>query len=172
MENMSNSLTIGAPADAAGASVETIRLHQHKGLLQETERPQGSIHRYSDPDVGRVRYIKAAQRIGFTLDEITQLLQLEGGTQCWQARDIAEHKLADVRRRIGDLQRMEFALADLVERCAAGRGKVPCPLIISLREMVGGATCSSGRRAAISVGQSLVAACSPLILADGPQSFG
>lgn len=136
MEGTSNSLTIGALADTAGVSVETIRFYQRKGLLHEPERPHGSIRRYTDSDLGRVRFIKAAQRIGFTLHEIAQLLQLEDGTQCSQARDIAKHKLADVRRRIGDLQRIESALADLVERCAAGRGKVTCPLITSLQETV------------------------------------
>ena len=134
MKRTSNSLTIGALADAAVVSVETIRFYQRKGLLREPERPYGSIRRYTDSDVGRVRFIKAAHRIGFTLDEITQLLQLEDGTQCSQARDIAEHKLADVRRRIADLQRIGSVLADLVERCAAGRGKVTCPLITSLQD--------------------------------------
>lgn len=127
-------LTIGSLAGKAGVSVETIRFYQRKDLLPEPERPYGSIRRYGPAEVSRVRFIKAAQRIGFTLDEIAQLLQLEDGTQCSQARDIAEHKLADVRRRIADLQRMEAALADLVERCAAGRGKLACPLITSLAE--------------------------------------
>lgn len=134
MEGTSNSLTIGALADAAGVSVETIRFYQRKALLHEPKRPHGSIRRYTDSDVRRVRFIKAAQRIGFTLDEIAQLLQLDDGTQCSQARNIADHKLADVRRRIEDLQRIESALADLVERCAAGRGKVTCPLITSLQQ--------------------------------------
>ncbi|MBE0615179.1 MAG: Hg(II)-responsive transcriptional regulator [Burkholderiales bacterium] len=134
METTSDSLTIGTLADGAGVSVESIRFYQRKGLLHEPKRPYGSIRRYSDSDVGRVRFIKAAQRIGFTLDEIAQLLQLEDGTQCAQAKDIAEHKLADVRRRVADLQRIESALAGLVERCAAGRGRVTCPLITSLQE--------------------------------------
>ena len=82
--------------------------------------------------MARVRFIKAAQRTGFTLDEIAQLLQLEDGTRCSQAREIAALKLADVRQRISDLQRIEGALADLVDRCAASRGNVRCPLIASI----------------------------------------
>lgn len=136
MEIPPHNLTIGTLAAEAGVNIETIRFYQRKNLLPEPERPYGSIRRYSHAEVSRVRFIKAAQRIGFTLDEIAQLLQLEDGTQCAQARNIAEHKLADVRQRLVDLQRMEAALADLVGRCAAGRGKVACPLIASLQEAI------------------------------------
>lgn len=130
----SQSLTIGALAAEAGIHVETIRFYQRRKLLPEPERPYGGIRRYGPAEVSRLRFIKAAQRIGFTLDEIAQLLQLEDGTHCSQARTIAEHKLTDVRHRLEDLQRIETALAQLVKRCAAGRGKVTCPLIASLQK--------------------------------------
>lgn len=133
METPSYKLTIGTLAAEAGVGIETIRFYQRKNLLPEPERPYGSIRRYSHSEVSRVRFIKAAQRIGFTLDEIAQLLQLEDGTQCAKASNIAEHKLVDVRQRLVDLQRIEAALAELVGRCAAGRGKVSCPLIASLQ---------------------------------------
>lgn len=135
MGKLSNNLSIGALADAAGVSVETIRFYQRKNLLPEPERPYGSIRRYGQTEVSRVRFIKSAQRIGFTLDEIAQLLQLEDGTRCLQARDIAERKLTDIRSRMADLQRIEVTLAHLVERCSAGRGKINCPLIASLQEV-------------------------------------
>lgn len=134
MQIPSQSLTIGALAAEAGVNVETIRFYQRRKLLPEPERPYGGIRRYGPAEVSRLRFIKAAQRIGFTLDEIAQLLQLEDGTHCSQARIIAEHKLTDVRHRLEDLQRIETALAQLVKRCAAGRGKVTCPLIASLQE--------------------------------------
>ena len=134
MNRSSNRLTIGALAAEAGVNVETIRFYQRKNLLPEPERPYGSIRRYGAGDLSRVRFIKAAKRLGFTLDEIAQLLQLEDGTHCSQARAIAEHKLADVRQRLVDLKRMESVLADLVMRCSAGRDKVSCPLISSLQE--------------------------------------
>ena len=134
MEIPSHNLTIGTLAAEAAVNVETIRFYQRKNLLPEPERPYGSIRRYNHAEVSRVRFIKAAQRIGFTLDEIAQLLQLEDGTQCVQARNIAESRLADVRQRQVDLQRMETVLAGLVGRCAAGQGKVTCPLIASLQE--------------------------------------
>ena len=129
-----DNLTIGALAQAAGVNVETIRFYQRKALLPEPQRAYGSIRRYTAADVARLRFVKSAQRIGFTLDEIAQLLQLEDGTQCSQARTIAASKLADVRRRMADLQRIEAALAELVERCATRRGKVSCPVIASLQQ--------------------------------------
>ncbi|MDP1529252.1 MAG: Hg(II)-responsive transcriptional regulator [Rhodoferax sp.] len=125
--------TIGALARAAGVNVETIRFYQRRGLLTEPDKPLGGIRRYGETDVERVLFIKAAQRIGFTLDEIAQLLKLDDGAHCSEARAIAELKLADVRKRLADLQRMEAALTQLVGRCAARRGKVSCPLIAALQ---------------------------------------
>ena len=125
--------TIAGLAQAAGVNVETIRFYQRRGLLAEPDKPLGGIRRYGDADVARVRFIKAAQRIGFTLDEVAQLLQLEDGTRCSEAREIAEHKLADVRQRQQDLRRIEAALAQLVDRCTSQRGTVSCPLIDALK---------------------------------------
>lgn len=134
MEIPLHPLTIGSLAAEAGVNVETIRFYQRKRLLPEPPRPYGGIRRYGQAEVSRVRFIKAAQRIGFTLDEIAQLLQLEDGTQCRQARDIAQHKLAEVRQKLDNLRRMETTLAQLVKRCGASRGEVSCPLIASLQE--------------------------------------
>ena len=126
-------LTISKLAHEAGVNVETIRFYQRRGLLPEPDTPLGGIRRYGKTEVARVLFIKAAQRIGFTLDEIAQLLQLDDGAHCAEARAIAEHKLADVRQRLSDLQRIEAALAQLVDRCANRRGHVSCPLIDALQ---------------------------------------
>ena len=124
------SLTIGAFAKAAG--VKTIRFYQRKGLLSEPDRPYGSIRRYGQTDVERVRFVKSAQRLGFSLDEVAQLLRLEDGLHCNEARVLAEHKLADVHLRLADLQRIEAALSKLVRRCRTQKGNISCPLIASL----------------------------------------
>ena len=79
-------LTIAGLAKAAEVNVETIRFYQRKGLLTEPIRPLGGIRRYDSKDVSRVRFIKSAQRIGFKLDEVAQLLQLDDGTHCTEAR--------------------------------------------------------------------------------------
>ena len=126
-------LTIGALATQAQVGVETIRFYQRKGLMQEPERSPGNVRRYGQQDLGRVRFIKAAQRLGFSLDEIAQLLTLEDGAHCSEAREQAQLKLADVRAKLVDLQRIETALVDLVNRCSASKGNVKCPLIETLR---------------------------------------
>ena len=125
--------TIGALAETAGVNVETIRFYQRKGLMPEPEKPYGSIRRYGAGELARVRFIKSAQRLGFSLEEIGELLKLEDGARCSEARQLAEQKLVDVRQKLGDLQRIESVLAGLVARCSAVRGRVNCPLIASLQ---------------------------------------
>lgn len=126
-------LTIGVLAEAAEVNVETIRFYQRKRLMQEPDRPLGGIRRYGEPHLARVRFIKSAQRLGFSLDEIGDLLKLEDGAHCTEAREQAERKLADVRSRLADLRRIEVALHELVKRCRAANGRVQCPLIATLQ---------------------------------------
>lgn len=114
-------------------NLETIRFYQRKGLMPEPQRAQGSIRRYAGSDLARVRFIKSAQRLGFSLDEIAELLKLDDGTHCREARKLAELKLVNVREKLADLQRIESVLDQLVDRCASARGAVACPLIASLR---------------------------------------
>ncbi|WP_205182477.1 mercury resistance transcriptional regulator MerR (plasmid) [Cupriavidus sp. H19C3] len=133
MERNLENLTIGAFAKAAEINVETIRFYQRKGLLPEPDKPYGSIRRYGEADVTRVRFVKAAQRLGFSLEEIGELLRLEDGTHCEEASSLAERKLNDVRAKLADLRRMEAVLSDLVCACHARQGNVSCPLIASLQ---------------------------------------
>ncbi|MDZ4260925.1 MAG: Hg(II)-responsive transcriptional regulator [Pseudomonadota bacterium] len=133
MNDRSEQLTIGAFAKTAGVSVETIRFYQRQGLLVEPEKPYGGIRRYGQTDVARLGFIKSAQRLGFSLDEIAELLRLEDGAHCGEARELAERKLGDVRSKLADLQRIEAVLAHLVAQCCATNGEVNCPLIASLQ---------------------------------------
>jgi MerR family mercuric resistance operon transcriptional regulator len=125
-------LTIGALAEASGVAVETIRYYQREGLVAEPARPPGGIRRYGDADVARLKFIKSAQRLGFALTGVAELLRLDDGGGCSAVRARAQTKLDEVRERLADLQRMEAALAELVDRCAVSRGTVRCPLIDSL----------------------------------------
>ena len=122
MEKNLENLTIGVFAKAAGVNVETIRFYQRKGLLPEPDKPYGSIRRYGEADVTRVRFVKSAQRLGFSLD-----------AHCEEASSLAEHKLQDVREKMTDLARMETVLSELVFACHARQGNVSCPLIASLQ---------------------------------------
>lgn len=137
MENDVGNLTIGVFAKAAGVNVETIRFYQRRGLLPEPDKPYGSIRRYGEADVMRVQFVKSAQRLGFSLDEIAELLRLDDGTHCVEASNLAEHKLKDVRAKMADLARMEAVLSKLVRACHAWQGQVSCPLIASLRDKKG-----------------------------------
>ncbi len=133
MKNPSDGLSIGALAAAAGVHVETIRFYQRKGLLPEPQRPRGGIRRYGDGVLAQVRFIKSAQRLGFSLEEVGELLKLEDGAQCDEARSLAERKLTAVRVRLADLRNIESVLSELVVRCGSSRGAVTCPLIASLQ---------------------------------------
>lgn len=133
MDSMVSGLTIGAVASAAGVGVETIRFYQRKGLLPEPARPHGGIRRYGAQDVARVSFIKAAQRLGFSLDEIATLLALDDGTHCAEARHLAQEKLAEIRARLANLERIDTALSALIHECGSARGTVRCPLISALQ---------------------------------------
>ena len=128
------SFTIGTLADEAGVNVETIRFYQRQRLMPEPDRPLGSIRRYGEAELARVYFIRAAQRLGFSLNQVAELLMLEDGTNCDEARKLAEHKLQDVREKLADLQRIESVLGQLVARCGSVRGSVKCPLISSLQQ--------------------------------------
>ncbi|MDT8835829.1 Hg(II)-responsive transcriptional regulator [Paraburkholderia fungorum] len=134
MLNDLQNLTIGALAKAANVTVETIRFYQRKGLLSEPDRPYGGIRRYGEADVARVRFVKSAQRLGFSLDEVADLLRLEDGTHCSEASSLAAHKLSDIRAKLADLARMESVLSQLVCACEASKDSVSCPLIASLQQ--------------------------------------
>ena len=100
--------------------------------MPEPERPQGGIRRYDQNDLSRLHFIKTAKRLGFSLDETAQLLQLDDGASCVQARTHAESKLAEVQLKLADLHRMEAVLSELIHLCGSGRGKVRCPLIAAM----------------------------------------
>jgi MerR family mercuric resistance operon transcriptional regulator len=126
------SFTISALAKKALVNVETIRFYQRRGLLIEPEKPLGGIRRYTDKDTQRVCFIKEGQKLGFSLDEITELLSLEDGKHCHETKEIALRKLILIRERIEGLRMMEAALSGLVESCSHNAGSVSCPIILTL----------------------------------------
>ena len=132
MKSAQLGLSIGAFAEAAGVNVETIRFYQRKRLLPQPTRPYGQIRRYGEGDVARVKFVKSAQRLGFSLDEVAGLLTLEDGAHCTEARVMAEQKLEQVHVKLKDLRRIESVLRRLVADCCATRGTIKCPLIGAL----------------------------------------
>lgn len=122
-------LTIGKLADAAGVNIETIRYYQRRGLLDEPPKPLGGHRRYSGDQVKRVRFIKRAQALGFTLDEVSALLTLDRACACKETRALASRKMAIVERKIADLSAMRQVLGGLIRQCDAERGGADCPII-------------------------------------------
>lgn len=137
MSDTMNSLTIGGLAKAANVSVETIRYYQRRGLIPEPQRPSGGIRRYGATETDRLMFVKTAQQLGFSLNEIGDLLRLDDGAHCEEASALAERKLDDVREKIDKLKQIEAVLSDLVDQCCAQEGNISCPLIASLHKGVG-----------------------------------
>ncbi len=129
---MLESYTIGALARRVGVNVETVRYYQRRGLLGEPRRPAGGIRRYGEAHAQRLRFIRQAQGFGFSLEEVKELLALEDGQHCREAERLGAIKLAAVRERLGQLRRVERALAALVDQCHSNAGRVRCPLIAAL----------------------------------------
>jgi MerR family mercuric resistance operon transcriptional regulator len=129
---MRNDLTIGKLAECAGVNVETIRYYQRRGLLDEPKKPLGGYRHYPPDTAKRVRFIKRAQALGFTLEEVAGLLRLDAASACAETRELAAHKLALIEQKLAELAAMRKGLAALVSECGKG-GKRPCPIIQMLR---------------------------------------
>ena len=125
-------LTIGSLADEAGVNVETIRYYQRRGLMPEPDKPAQGYRRYDATTVKRVRFIKRAQALGFTLEEIGGLLELDEAHACAETRELASHKLEAIETKLADLAAMRRALMTLLRQCDAGAMKGNCPIIHAL----------------------------------------
>lgn len=122
--------TIGQLARTARVGIETVRYYQRRGLLPKPARPLGGFRHYSPDTLDRLRFIKRAQQIGFTLREIGELFALGEGS-CRDTRTLAESKLADIENRLRDLGAMRNTLAKLIRACRAGKSG-RCPIIETL----------------------------------------
>jgi MerR family mercuric resistance operon transcriptional regulator len=129
---VADTLTIGQVSHASGVHVETIRYYQGLGIVRAPLRPAGGFRRYGQDDVARLRFIKRAQQLGFALDEVKALLQLEDGQSCSETRPLAEKKLAVIEQRISDLSRMRCRLKHLIGECESGKRPRACPIIATL----------------------------------------
>lgn len=123
-----STMTIGKLARAAGTHVETIRYYQRCGLVQVPARANGRVRRYPAEVLARLRFIRRARDLGFSLADVKELLRLERRPGCRDARSLAARKLATVEERIGDLERIRGSLRALVSQCDAGMGR-ECPII-------------------------------------------
>ncbi len=128
-------MMIAGLARTAGVGVETVRYYQRRGLIRTPRRPDdgGAVRRYDGQDVRRLRFIRAAQRAGFTLDEIAVLIDLDAGHDRARARQMAVDRIAALDLRIAELQSARDALARLARDCGAAENGT-CPIIAAFAE--------------------------------------
>lgn len=129
---MAAELSIGKLAEVAGVSIETIRYYQRRGLLVEPPKPMGGHRRYAPEQAKRIRFIKRAQMLGFTLDEVGALLKLDAACACDETRALAVRKLGLIEQKMADLAAMRQALGGLVQQCDAREDHATCPIIDTL----------------------------------------
>ena len=129
-----NSLMIGQLARRAEVGVETVRFYEREGLLEEPARRPSGYRQYDEGVVDRLRFIRRAKQLGFTLKEIRELLSLriDPATTCGDVKSRAEAKLEDIAAKIRSLQRMKRALVKLTKACSGRGAASECPILESL----------------------------------------
>ncbi len=128
---MSKPLTIGRLAKAANVNIETIRYYQRISLLDEPKKPLSGYRVYPENYISRIHFIKKAQRMGFKLSEIAELIQLDDG-QCENVRERAERKRQQIDQQIIDLKSLRKTLDVLIQTCHTKGQNQHCPIIETL----------------------------------------
>lgn len=124
-------MTVGRTARLADVGIPTMRFYERAGLLPKPTRTSANYRLYPADAVGRIRFIRRAQQLGFTLKEIKALLELRVSpkSSCSDVRRLAGEKVTDIEARIRSLKKMRKALLKLAEQCDAGRRDSNCPLL-------------------------------------------
>lgn len=123
---------IGAIAKQAGVGVDTVRYYERAGLLDPKQRLNSGYRRYSDAEVARLRFIRRAQALGFSLKEIQELLALSTRRDVARVKRTAESKLQVIEARIAEMQRIRDGLAKLVAACPGHGRAAQCPILRAL----------------------------------------
>ena len=128
------SMTMGALAKQAGVKIDTIRYYERRGLLPKPPRTNSGYRTFTPASVDRLRFIKQAQALGFTLREVNELLalRLTPGMTCADVRKRAEAKMAEIEQKIKSLYVMKRALRQLVSTCAADGPASECSFLANL----------------------------------------
>src|SRR5690349_4736492 len=129
---------IGAASEGSGCTIETIRYYERIGLVPKPPRNASRYRVYAPGDVQRLAFIRRARELGFTLDEVRDLLRLAADVAqpCAAVHDVAAAHLADVRAKIADLRKMARLLAEAVRQCEMGE-QPGCPVIDALSSGAG-----------------------------------
>lgn len=124
---------IGQLAKLADINIESVRFYERKGLIIQPVKPLEGYRQYPEKTLQRILFIKRAQKLGFTLEEISDLLTMETA-KCSEVQELAKLKLEDVRARLSDLNRMETVLSSLLKSCKTNPNNAKCPIIDTLIE--------------------------------------
>lgn len=129
-----NTLTIGQLAKRAGVNLETIRYYERRSLLPEPARRASGYRQYPPNAVARIRFIKRAQELGFSLNEIAELLSLRVDVQtvCYEVQRLTETKVAEIEQKLLMLQRMRQVLTELLHHCQTRQPTGECPILAAL----------------------------------------
>lgn len=123
-------ITIGKLARHAGVGIDTVRFYEREGLLPAPQRTASGYRLYATADADRVRFIRRAKALGFTLAEIAELLKLNAGHgNRASVKKLAQHRLADLEHKIRELGAIREALAHLVHQCSGAGPVKGCPII-------------------------------------------
>jgi MerR family mercuric resistance operon transcriptional regulator len=127
-------ITIGQVAKQAGVGVETVRFYERKGLIDQPRRPGSGFRDYPDEVVAKIRFIRHAKDLGFTLSEIGELLSLRAHprTSCSAVKVRAEQKVADIDERVRSLRRIRRTLVKLAEACDRQETSAKCAILEAL----------------------------------------
>jgi len=125
-------LGIGQLAKRGGVGIDTVRYYERNGLLTPRTRLASGYRRYGELELSRLRFIRRAQALGFTLKEVKELLALSGQRDVGRVKRSAQAKLADVERRIAALERVRDGLAKLIEACPGHGRAADCPILRAL----------------------------------------
>lgn len=128
------SLSIGQLAAQAGVGIDTVRFYERNGLLAPAGRLASGYRRYGTDELRRLRFIRRAKALGFSLDDIRALLALSAEADVASVRDAAQRKLADVARRIVELERIAAGLRALIAACPGHGRSQDCPILNALTQ--------------------------------------
>jgi Cu(I)-responsive transcriptional regulator len=127
-----HSMGIGTLAKRAGVSIDTVRYYERGGLLSPKTRLASGYRRYSELEVARLRFIRRAQALGFTLKEVRELLALSKQRDVARVKRTAQEKLHDVEQRISHVERVRTGLANLIAACPGHGRAADCPILKAL----------------------------------------
>ncbi len=129
--NSETRMTIGRAAETLGLPISTLRYYEREGLVAPADRSRSGYRLYDESAIERLAFIRSAQAVGFTLEDIRELLRLDKDSSCREVQELLDRRLTEVKAKLADLNRIQGALSDALEKCRKSRRA--CGVLTSLR---------------------------------------